>query len=334
MDQYFPILSIDGGGIRGIIPAMVLEEIERRTGRPICDLFRLIAGTSTGGLLALGLSLDDGSKRPKYSAAAMVGVYRDDGETIFHQTILREVVSPLVGPKYSAGGIERVLQGRFGAARLKDALGDVLIPSYDIEKGRAEVFKSRSARENPERDFPMWRIARATSAAPTFFPPEKLVPEDKSQPYYALVDGGVYANNPTLVAFAEAREKLLGPDERTLVVSLGTGELTSPIPYDEACEWGSLEWVAPIINVLFSQQSASVDAAMRHLCRTLNAPKLYYRIQGALDQSDDALDNASAANIQALQNVALNIIADNRAAIDELCELLVKCADLRRSSAG
>ena len=333
MNDCVRILSIDGGGIRGIIPAMVLSELERRTGRPIASLFDLIAGTSTGGLLALGLAVGDESGKPKYKASDMIALYREEAQTIFPRNFFKEALATFAGPKYPEVGIEGVLKSRFGSARLKDALTDVLITSYDLERGEAILFKSREAKIDSQQDYPMWQLARGTSAAPTYFSPIKVVPDDPNLPYLALIDGGVYANNPALTAYAEAVKHHLEPDTQIVVVSLGTGALTHRIPYEDAVRWGALEWAVPILNILFDEGSAGVDRVMRRLLDVASDPPAYFRFQGDLDPSDDAMDNASAQNIQALQNVAESILVDQADELAAVCARLVRDADLRAKKA-
>lgn len=132
----------------------------------------------------------------------------------------------IVEEKYPADGIESVLDRYFGTTRLKDALTEVLVPSYEIERRVPFFFKSRYAKEKPEYDFPMKTVARATSAAPTYFEPVQIITDDGLD-YYALIDGGVFANNPALCAYAEAIRMFPGAEDFVLV-SLGTGELNPP----------------------------------------------------------------------------------------------------------
>ena len=146
----FTILSIDGGGIRGIIPAMVLADIERRTGRRISELFDLIAGTSTGGVLAMGLSVPEEptGKRPRFEASQLVSFYEEDGKEIF-RSFWRDVVSlhGLMEERYRSEPIEGVLQKYLGEeTRLSQALTEILITSYEIETCRPYLFTRRKAR--------------------------------------------------------------------------------------------------------------------------------------------------------------------------------------------
>jgi patatin-like phospholipase/acyl hydrolase len=163
------ILAIDGGGIRGIIPAVILSEIEKRTQKPVSELFDLVVGTSTGGILALFLVKPNNQGRPQYTAKDLVAMYEKEGDQIFSRSIWQKIHSggSLVGEKYPASGIEKVLEKYFDKARLKDSLTEVLITSYDIERRIPFFFKSRNAKANISYDFPLKQVARATSAAPT-----------------------------------------------------------------------------------------------------------------------------------------------------------------------
>jgi Patatin len=165
------VLSIDGGEIRGLIPALVTAEIEKQSRGPGAELFDLIAGTPTGGILALGLtipandSLEDGDSSPRYSARELADLYREHGDEIFHRSLLRRFRSlgRAADKKYSAEGLESVLREYFGDVPLGSALSDVLISSYDLQS--REPFFFKSWRDSNEA-VPMRRAARATSAAP------------------------------------------------------------------------------------------------------------------------------------------------------------------------
>ena len=237
MDRLTKVLSIDGGGIRGVIPALVLEEIERRTARPISTLFDLVAGTSTGGIIALGVTRPNSRGEPEYSAADIVDLYEGKGKRIFSNTFLHELSTAwgLLDEKYPADEVEKVFDEYFGDTRLKDALTNVFVTAFEIELRSPWFFRSSRARTDPEYDFPMKKVARATSAAPTYFEPLRLE-KAGGDGYWALVDGGVYANNPTMCALVEAHS-VFGTEE-VLVVSLGTGAPTVGHAWKDAKDWG------------------------------------------------------------------------------------------------
>ena len=175
-DAPLRILSIDGGGIRGIIPATVLAEVERRTGKPVAEAFDLIAGTSTGGILALALTRPGDAGGPAYRAEDLVGLYEREGPGIFSRSLCKRIrsVDGLLDERYPSHGLEDALDTYLGDARLSDALTDVIVPAYDIERRGTFFFKSRKARIDEADDFAMRDAAHATSAAPTYFEPVRI----------------------------------------------------------------------------------------------------------------------------------------------------------------
>ena len=297
------ILSIDGGGIRGLIPARVLEEIERRCGKPAAELFDVIAGTSTGGILALGLSCP----QPQYSAADLARMYVEQGEEIFPQRIIN--VRQIVEEKYSADGLERALRSTLGDAPLSQARTRVLVTAYDIEARNPVFFRSEQAKQSGV-DYPMRDVARATSAAPTYFEPAQV-----GDPPMALVDGGVFANNPGMCAYVDRDTP--GDLGDVTMVSLGTGQLTRPIPYEKAKDWGLLGWAPRVLDVVFDGVSDTVD----HQLQTLLGAD-YVRLQTELDVAKDDFDDASKENIEDLETEARQLIADSEQELSGLCAKL------------
>jgi uncharacterized protein len=309
------ILSIDGGGIRGIIPAIVLNHIEQETGKPIADLFDVIAGTSTGGILALGLTKPGRDGGPALTALDLVGLYEGRGEKIFPPSRFA-FIRRLTNEKYSAVGLTDVLQETLGDARISQAVTDVIVTAYDIERRAPVFFRTAKAKEAPEGyDFLMRDVARATSAAPTYFEPLRLAAVPP-QPDYTLVDGGVFANNPAMCAFVDA-DAGRARSEETLMVSLGTGALTRVLPYDEARDWGLAGWAPHLLDVAFDGVSDTVDYQLRQILQ-----QRYHRFQTDLDIACDDLDDARPENIDNLKLQADGLIEQNRARLDEVCEEL------------
>lgn len=312
------VLAIDGGGIRGVIPAMILAEIEKRAQKPICELFDLLAGTSTGGILALGLTVPNEMGEPKYRAADLVKLYEQEGKNIFSRSIWHRVrsVGGIAEEKYPSEGIEKTLMKYFGKVRLKDALADVLVTSYDIERRRPYFFKTFKAKADPARNFLMWHACRATSAAPTYFEPCLIQLSNIDR--LVLVDGGVFANNPAMCAWAEAR-RIYADAEDFLVVSLGTGELSRPYAYEDAVGWGLAGWVRPVLDVMFDGVSDATDYQLRQLMPT-RQPRRYYRLQTKLVIGNDDMDDASNTNLKALKELAEELIQKHILLLDELLE--------------
>ena len=329
----YKILSIDGGGIRGVIPAVLLTEMEKRTGKDVYSLFDLIAGTSTGGILAAGLvapaSLDHepASRGPKFKASDLLALYEEHGKDIFRRSFCDKITSlwGWADEKYPNDGIEAVLESYFGNAELKDALTEILVTSYEIEERQPYFFKSRKAKENPqERNHFLRDVARATSAAPTYFEPAEIrtVGAPATRTRY-LVDGGVFANDPALCAYAEAIRLGESPDN-VLIVSLGTGVATKPIDYDKARDWGKDSWAKPVISVMMDGVADSVDYQLRQIVPRTETR--YYRFNAPLREAFADLDAASRANVNALKREAQRILDDQEtgARFKELCEKLTE----------
>src|SRR5215210_3857653 len=169
MAETMRVLSIDGGGIRGIIPALVLVELERRAGKRTFELFDLIAGTSTGGILACALCAPD-----PLPASELVGIYQDRGPEIFDRSLFQRIRSAegLLDEKYDSAALCRALERFLGQKRLGEARPDLIVPAYDTALPGPYFFKTAKARDTPDTDdFPLSVVARATSAAPTYFEP-------------------------------------------------------------------------------------------------------------------------------------------------------------------
>jgi uncharacterized protein len=377
------VLAIDGGGIRGIIPALVLARIEELTGRRACELFDLIAGTSTGGIIALGVNVPapgapattEGTRapgataataaealpapgtagtdapatgtstptagatgQPRWSAQELADMYVSEGPRIFDASLLRRIETGdgLLRQKYSARGLEGALRTYMGEALLSQALTKVLITSYDIQSHNPFFFKSFQPPARAEKarapvavpaptplpDYPMRVVARATSAAPTYFAPEPVPsappPGGGRAPGFALVDGGTFANNPAMCAYAEALR--CEPDAEVLIVSLGTGRITDPISYGTARHWGLVCWARPLLSVMMDGSSAAIDYQLDEL---LGPDEGHFRFQTVLDRASDSLDDASRANIANLQRAAKGLIESEATRIEAVCRLLV-----------
>jgi patatin-like phospholipase/acyl hydrolase len=326
------ILALDGGGIRGIIPARIIAEIEERTGKAAADLFDLIAGTSTGGIIALALAMpaSPGSPQPKYRAGQLVDLYRTYGPKIFSRSLWHTITSVdgLNGPKYEANGIEEVLSTYFQDIRLHDALTNVLVTSYNTAGPAPAFFKSwRAKKSEPgwtaatrnRYDFRLREIARATSAAPTFFPPLRLPDLVQGQPEMCLIDGGVFANNPAMCAWAETPALFPTIDE-FIVVSIGTGNDEDKVPYEEAKGWGIARWARPLVKILIDGVSDTVHYQMEQRLRQ-HLGRKYHRFQGDLG-GHTAMDDAGNESVNALVNVAEGIISDQESTLTAVCDEL------------
>jgi predicted acylesterase/phospholipase RssA len=291
------VLAIDGGGIRGLIPALVLAEIESRTGRRMADMVDMIAGTSTGGIIACGLA-----KPSPMPASEIARIYEDEGPDIFSRSLLKRITSVegFLDERYSSDGLVASLQRHLGDAHMTDATLPLLLTAYDTSARAIRFLRS----EGSGSDLTMVVAAHATSAAPTYFEPVAVGDE-------TLVDGGVFAINPAMCAYAELAGRL------DFLLSLGTGSHTRALPYDEIKDWGQIEWARPILDVVFDGGQDAVDFQLAALLSGN-----YARLQTELREASDDLDDASEDNLAALRREAQRLIDASGAQIDAVCERL------------
>jgi patatin-like phospholipase/acyl hydrolase len=340
--KQFSVLAIDGGGIRGIIPARALIELERKLGRPVCKLFDIVAGTSTGGIIALGLTKPkDDSHEPQYAASDLLPLYTDDGARIFPHSLRWSVASMrgMIDERYPTAPLEALLRDRFGATKLSEALTEVVIPSYDLTGPAPFFFKRTYARDqNHSWDVDMWRVARATSAAPTYFEPAEL-PQFEHEGDHALVDGGVMANNPGVAAYAEALALYPDDDAEITVVSIGTGQAPArepgesggPISYRDAQHWGFVKWARPMLHTVLDGVAKTVDYELTQLCRPIRGRPSYYRLESNLPTASAAMDDVDADNIRRLLDDAETLLHDQAETFEQICQALNAIAVDRES---
>lgn len=331
MASVLRILSIDGGGIRGIIPAMVLAHIERKTGRPICELFHLIAGTSTGGMIALGLARPrpDGVPMP---AEEISQLFRKKGAEVFSRTIWKEVTSlgGVAEQKYDSEPLERLLSENLGNTKLSEAVVDVMATAYDLRSRAPWFFKSWKARgirlsdgeSALDHEFLMRDAARATTAAPTYFEPAKV--SNAAGRRFLFVDGGVFANNPAMCAYVSGR-RLFPRASRILLLSLSTGIAELRLPVEDTSAWGFAAWARPVLEMIIDGVDHSVH---HHLQELLGDDYFRFLVQlTALSSGEPgpvkSLDDASPANLERLVRKAQELLRFEAGKLDSLIERLV-----------
>lgn len=353
------ILSIDGGGMRGVIPAVILNAIatqleEAGDRRPLYAHFDLIAGTSTGGLLALALaapvektnlpldsrfvsyiyeqeepSLSDklwGRKPPKnlkgtlpfgIEISALEKLYLNHGKEIFPKNQGR-IFSQIFTDKYDSDPLERYLKKTFGTIPLAEAVVPLLLMTYDVANGRPFPLSSRDSHE-----YLFWEAGRATSAAPTYFKPAYLY-DRQEETMQTLIDGGLIANNPALFAYIEAK-KLYPNAKKFHILSISTASSDFGFTISGAGS-GVIGWIdpakgTPIQKIYAGSQLQAVDAI------AVEIPDLSYtRIHGALGDQI-RLDSTSSSALATMKEKALHIYRDN----DESIKLYVDMLRRRKS---
>jgi patatin-like phospholipase/acyl hydrolase len=329
MPDSIRILSIDGGGIRGIIPAMIIQAL--LGSRRVQDAFHIVAGTSTGGIIACGLA-----KPTPIDLKDIIGLYVDHGSEIFKKGVL-DPVHYAYGPKYKPTALEQYLASQLGGTYLSEVKGvELLVPSYAISLPRPDLsggtcapmfFRSWQARglqnaKAEEYDFTLEAIARATSAAPTYFPPATI--SNRAGQSFTMIDGGVFANNPTLSAMVEAYR--LYHARKFKVVSIGTGSTPMHIDTSAAARWGDIFWAVPMISIFMTGSSQTVAVETDELLGNC-----HWRFDVSLTTTtpqgetvNPAMDDASPANIKALVDKARQTIDAEHKRIEELAKVLAE----------
>lgn len=313
------ILSIDGGGVRGIIPTIILQYIREKIKIPMHKVFDIIAGTSTGGIIALGLTIPNCKGENRYEPKDLTRLYEKESKFIFKKNMfygINGILDSLLrvgSEKYSIKNLEIVLEKYFNGRYISEALTDIIIPAYDIENKTPHFFKSSRAKRIDGRNELMYKVGCATSAAPTYFEPYKM----KSGVY---IDGGIFANNPAMCALADIYKKY-GCNDNVTVLSLGTGYVPKYYNYNKVKKWGVIHWARPLIDITMSGQSQTVSYQMRQMVS--HGGENYIRIQMVIPEELSEMDCIKEKNILMLKNEAYNYIEKNKEYLDLICEKLM-----------
>lgn len=326
------ILSIDGGGIKGIIPGIILgyleSELQALDGPEarIADYFDVIAGTSTGGLVTTMLTAPNEENRPLYAAKDIKQFYIDHGPHIFPQPSfsVMSLFKSVEGPKYDGKYLHQLLNEILGETRLCQTLTNVVIPTFDIRCMQPVIFSSYEVKKTPSINARLADICLGTSAAPTYLPAHHFTHEDDvgAVREFHLVDGGMAANNPALVAMNEITKEIdrgsqdffpIKPMDyhRFLVLSLGTGSPRAKVRYTaaEAATWGVVGWLTksganPLIDIFMRGSADMIDYHLEALFQALRSEENYIRIQDdSLNPKLATVDGATKENLEGLVEV-------------------------------
>jgi patatin-like phospholipase/acyl hydrolase len=277
------VLSIDGGGVKGVFPASFLASIEDTVGGSIADYFDLIVGTSTGGIIALGLGLG-------LRARQLLTFYEKWGPEIFGGPRRWRAFRSLFGAKYSSDPMRRAAESVFGNRLLGESRKRLVIPSFNVETGEVHIWKTSHERRL-ERDYKCRavEVALSTTAAPTYFPTYQ------SSSGTPLIDGGMWANNPLMVAMVEAVGVLGWPRDSVRVLSLGCTTAPLDVKWSRS---GKLTWAFKIVDVFMTAQATSAYGMSQHLVTDRSN---VVRISPVVTKNRFALDRA--CDIDALKGL-------------------------------
>jgi patatin-like phospholipase/acyl hydrolase len=297
------VLAIDGGGIRGVIPALILQKIEEQIGINTDDVFDLIFATSTGGLIASALTIKNQENKRIMSPGEIVKFYEEKQSDIFSQKCncfgIKNLCRMLCcGSKYSEDALEDELLSKFDQRKLSACSTNVGITSLEIKSGKFFLFESYKARVSEHDNFKISSVCRATSAAPTFFShfkTENAAESDRTK--YTFIDGGVVANNPALDAYVRAQ--ILFPGRKINLVSIGTGILNNQS--DETSKIGGcclVSWIPTLIDLILENQSIRGDEHLKQLAKVSGDKLNYFRLNPVIDYKQKDMDIADITTLK------------------------------------
>ncbi len=291
----FQILALTGGGYMGLFTAKVLAEMERQAGEPIARRFDLIAGTSIGGIIALGLAAE-------VPADTILNAIAARGSTIFSKrprpqgklAVALDILRFVCRPKYKSAELRTAVQSILGDRLLGEARHRVLVPAVNMTKGSIQMFKTPH-HHNFGRDhlLRMADIALATSAAPTFFP---LADVDDSR----FADGGMFANAPDLCALHEATHFLEADRDDVRMLSIGTTTSKFSLAHATGSRLGAWQWLAKnrLWSTINAAQQQLVDFLMKHQLK-----ERYFRIDYLQSPEQQAYLGLDVATLDATSTI-------------------------------
>ncbi len=326
----YSIISIDGGGMMGIVPCTILSHIEKQIQNlgnddsiRLAQCIDFFAGTSTGGIMALALTTPDEKGKPKFTVEELLDFYRVSGPEIFSSKLLRKISSGfgLRDSKYDDTALIEVMKKYFGSLKVSDSVAPSLVTAYDLNAQEAHYFKSYTAKNNHQYDYYRRDAARATASAPTFFPLAEVnnLTGDETR---LCVDGVMLAYNPGLIAYSEFRRLSQGAGSKNMnLISLGTGSRALNIDSEEAKQWGSINWGSNFASIMIDGNRQNVHNQLTQVFA--DNPYNYTRINPPLlDTVKTSLDNATAENIEALMATGHQYIEDNKQQLNSIAKRL------------
>ncbi|KAF5176290.1 Patatin [Thalictrum thalictroides] len=325
------VLSIDGGGIKGIIPGTMLAFLESKLQEldgadvRIADYFDIVAGTSTGGLVTTMLvAPNNNDNRPLYAAKDINGFYVEQSPNIFPQNEIHTT-----GPKYDGAYLRLLLEQMLGDLSIKQYLTNVIIPAFDVKLIQPTIFTNLPASFDISSNTKLSDICLGTSAAPTYLPAHyfETIDSNGNIREYNLVDGGVAASNPTLIAMSLVAQEIINhnPDfsnikpmdcTRFLLISLGTGTANWEARYtaNMVSNWSTNDWLVsngstPLIDFYSNGQADMIDIHASFLFQSSNSKTNYLRIQtDTLTGNTAIMDLATEENLQNLVEVGNELL--------------------------
>ena len=307
------ILSIDGGGSKGLIPAYLIKALSKELdNNPLYNQFDLIAGTSTGALITLLLTSPQIANNSNVDRTSLIiDLYKNESKKIFNNKfMLFKTLKQLVKPKFSNKYLSKLLEEYLGTTTIKNALTNIIIPTFDMNTMQPYFFKNRPCYNGSCSDlnFYMKDVALASTAAPTYLPPHytKTVDDFYS---FNFVDGGLFANNPSMSAYIEAI-KLFPNAKEFNIISLGTGYVRRSYTYKKVKKWGALGWMNPFNNVpIINSYMYSQEGSTSHKVSQISNVN-YFRFNPNISCAGLGMDSTTDEAIKTMQEISYMYISE------------------------
>jgi len=291
-------LAIDGGGVRGLIPALLLQDVEKRAGSKAGELFDYLAGSSAGAIVVSGIALKDPiiPEKPKFAASDIVRLFRDDGKKIFSA---KAMGSYIISPKYESQALIDVLASYYGSdSKMDDLLAYPIFTAFETNRQKLYSFEKKNA---TFAHVPLVSLVAASGAAVPYFPAMEMVLDGES---HCFIDGGFAANNPAQLLHSKILLYEGGSAaNHQIMLSLGTGKCDGEgVAYGRCKNWGLLGWGEKLVQFIFQGTSCAVDEQMNSSFSGGNGR--YWRLQPSYADTSLNFENASDAALQSLQTIA------------------------------
>jgi patatin-like phospholipase/acyl hydrolase len=312
------VLSIDGGGVRGIIPAFLLNKIEQDTHLHIANLFDFMTGVSTGTILVAGLTTPIETGGPKYTAEEIIRFYQHQSENVFSASLLHRIftLGGLIGPKYESTGMQQLTQQYFGDTTMSKLLSHVVLFGYDLKNKGLIAFSNHGIHEVNMPYYKIRDVIDGTTAIMSYFSSKSLYDLHKKV-RHTVADASLVLNNPTAMAFLYA-QTLCPNAEHYLVVSLGTGQY--PAVNIQPKGWGLLRLLPDMLVTTIEGETATANLIMEKIAAIMNTkdinastPKvLFIRINPEIGWERVNPVDGSAQNLSALATIAEQYYVKNK----------------------
>jgi|GEM_PF-2864607 len=330
--KYVRVLAVDGGGMRGLLALKCLEYLEKRSGRPVCELFDVMVGTSSGAFVVAALAVPLDHDTPRFTAAELIKEFPG----LWAKTLKTSLIHPLLSlegrtaPKYFTRTRQKVFQEFFGDTQVGAALTTIILPAYSTkdqvpflfasDMGKSTSFSGASGRAITEAgDFFLADAVTAATCDPAVSAPSKITNSARDQTE-TLVGAGAYANNPSLLALSEAL--LRYPGKQCVLISLGAG-VSPTVPEDAASGWrksGDAEEIMRIAAEASQFTNAQISSS---LLRFGSGPvAAYIRLDIPLPANALPADDGSEQNAKDLAALAEKLTSQKSATLDRTADFL------------